>query len=132
MTTKTDLVERWQSGVGAVIRDRIYEELRALWEKPLSSGLKLDLLEGLPFRGEVGNGRDLRGLSIQGVRRLDLTGYDLSYCHLTTILDCKLRAVRLDSASILNGFVGNEVSGASLVRTEFRTCNLSELRGLGC
>jgi uncharacterized protein YjbI with pentapeptide repeats len=140
VATKKQLLNRWLEEPGRSIAARIRsilidhaELLRPLewkahevtglyiipreWLPPFDTKVIFDLLAGLPFRDEVANGRDLRGLvSIGGSPEWDLTNTDFSYlpksdghsfveCHLDgavfdgsdgdfNFLRCPLRKVR--------------------------------------
>jgi hypothetical protein len=140
VATKKQLLNRWLEEPGRSIATRICsilidyaEALRPLewtahettglyiipreWLPPFDTKVIFDLLAQLPYRDEVANGRDLRGLaSIGGSPEWDLTNTDFSYlpgtdghsfveCHLEgavfdgsdgdfTFLRCPLRRVR--------------------------------------
>src|SRR6478736_10264646 len=92
MSTKTQLRNRWAVEPGRTIREKILAQVVPHTRTvPLKSLVLYELLDSLPFREEVPNGRDFRGSDCVGGRELDLSDADFSYAsHVGSFIRCNL------------------------------------------
>lgn len=118
MATKKQLRERWKRPPG----DKIIENIYALGIIHAGHGHVAEdlfaLLDGLPYRDEVPNGRDLRAMNIGG-RGLYFLETDFSYCQLNSFFFCDL------SRSSFEGCTGERISIHNAAAScSFRAANL--------
>jgi hypothetical protein len=142
MATKKQLVTRWLEEPGRTIAARIrqmlidYAELMIPlswkarevtgryhipkeWLPPFDTKSIFSLLEGLPFRDEIANGKDLRGLpSIGGREGWDFSNTDFSFLPGDEGYD--FHKCNLDGAVFDGGRGEFTFSTESLHRTRFR------------
>src|SRR5919199_1583530 len=103
MANKRELTERWLREPGKSILKQIND---------LCFGMQLPghghrseeifaLLDGLPYREEVANGRDLRGATLAGgVHELDFRECDFTFARLgMNFVNCDLMGVRFDDVA---------------------------------
>ena len=125
VSSKRQLCERWNVEPGRTIGEQIRQmlldysaALRPLewkahettglflippeWLPPFDTQVIFDLLSGLPYCGEVANGRDFRGIpSIGGNSNWDLTNCDFSFLPGTegySFSECRLDGSKFDGS----------------------------------
>lgn len=126
MASKRELVERWKQEPGKTILERINEFFFGLQmpKHGRSSAEAFAMLDGLPFRDEVPNGRDLRGASLNGgVHELDFHECDFSYAELgMNLVNCDLGRARFDEVSGGGNVILKTLTGASFRKAKLRGC----------
>ncbi len=141
MASKRELIQRWQKEPGLSIRQRILDFLMDLDLNP-GHGKKgtqqvFQMLEGLPFREEVTNGRDLRGSDFGGGYELDFSDCDFSFASACRFINCDLSRSRFDHASegidfrnIVNNasFRGADLRSACFMNSQARECCFDKAR----
>ena len=141
MFIKDNVIKRWKVFPGNKIQESIYS-LRVL---KLAHGHTAEelfhLLAGLPFREQVANGRDFRGLDFSA-RELDLQFCDFTYAKISAFYSCHLdhsvfdecigeRATfhqSLDSCS----FVGANLRSCYFNYSIARNCNFTNAKLVSC
>ena len=98
MATRKQLRERWFEGAGRERLDALIAWLRA--PGPQSTDDLPALLVGLPFRDEVPDGRDLRGMPGGFLKDVDLSGWDMSFSRDLFMADVDFTGGRLDGADL--------------------------------
>src|SRR5438094_334613 len=100
------LVDRWNVEPGKTVLQRVYafSEECAKPDHGHTSQELVKLLDGLPFRDEVPNGRDLRGINLGNIYQLDFREFDFSYADVGWLYQCNFSHTRLDGARIDGGF----------------------------
>lgn len=124
MTTRKDLVGRWSREPGRTIAARVHEFFRET-QMPghgRDAAELFALLDGLPLRGEVHNGRDFRGASLGGgTRDLDLRESDFSYADLTlNLVNCNVNGARFDDVAGGGGMILDRLDRASFLRAKLK------------
>jgi uncharacterized protein YjbI with pentapeptide repeats len=117
MSTIRQLRERWLSGRGA----KIHREIQDFLEDESRILPDIDaLLAELPFRDEISNGRDLRGIHLNGAALgADLQEFNFSYARLEiNFFDCDLRT------SNFQRVVGLSHASGVLTGSDFRRARL--------
>lgn len=136
MRTKRELLERWETEPGCSIRKKLYDLASQLWPRGhgIASEVILTLLDGLPYRGDVPGGGDLRGLQFGAVRELDFRGWDFSHGNPNLLIDCDLRSALFDYAVIGCGVgtFSNTMNGASFFSAFFDKCCFDGSPARGC
>lgn len=98
--------------------DSIRKEVR--YPEKLSS-----LLEGLPYREEVPEGKDLRGALLGSAEKFDFQGYDFSYAQISSFSYCNLSHARFDyTYNIIS--LSSILDGASFRNANLRKSHLDE------
>jgi uncharacterized protein YjbI with pentapeptide repeats len=140
MATKKQLIDRWKTEpwnrVNQQIENWIIEQASKEW---CNSNIKeiFLLLEGLPYRDELENGKDLRGSAFSGAMKIDLRKIDFSYCpNIYGFDNCNLTNSRLDYISgnveRLQGqfknvsFIGSKLSKTWMSHSKFINCDFSK------
>jgi len=177
VATKKQLLNRWREGPGRSMADRIRSilieyaealgplELKAHemtglyripreWLPPFDTKAIFDLLAGLPYRDEVANGRDLRGIpSTGGCQEWDLTntnfshlpkteGHSFAECHLDgavfdesdgdfSFVRCPLRKVRFRKVHFRPTRVRGGFCGGDCVECDFSNARMTKAVFLG-
>jgi uncharacterized protein YjbI with pentapeptide repeats len=124
MAKRKELVDRWSREPGRTILDRVHAffgDTQTPGHGRRSTEL-FALLDALPFRDEVPEGRDFRGATLGGgTRDLDLQSSDFSYANLTlNLVNCDLSGARFDETRGGNGILGNLLDGASFSKAKLR------------
>lgn len=136
MATKNELTARWTREPGRTILGRVHAFFRETqWpDHGRSSAELFALLDGLPLRDEVPDGRDFRGALLGGgTRDLELAGCDFTHAKLTlNLVHCNLTGARFDDAAGGNGILTNRLDGASFARAKLRGTFFQEARAHRC
>lgn len=136
MATQRDLINRWMREPGRTILQRINEFCFQLqWPgHGHSSEALFAMLEGLPYRDEAPNGRDLRGATLSGgVHELDFRACDFSYARLDmNFVNCDFTAARLDEAEGSGIILGRTLNRASFRNAKLSGCFLRNVEAQGC
>src|SRR5262249_12520524 len=100
MSTKSELRRRWRIEPGKSMRQKILARVVPHTHEALpDSSLLYELLDGLPFREEVPNGRDFRGNDCVGGFELDFSYTDFSFSESAGDLRCcNLTGSRFDES----------------------------------
>ncbi len=126
MATKRQLVQRWHEEPGQTIRQRIVDFCRLIVVGHNQTADQLfELLDGLPNRDEVPNGRDLRGNGWVDGRDMDFSNSDFSFS--PTIGDffyCDLRGSCFDELVTEGTALGDKLDGSSFRKSRMRRCFL--------
>lgn len=125
MATQRQLKTRWEDSPGKEIQARIY----ALGIIEKDHGHRADelfqLLDGLPFRDEIANGRDLRGLNISA-GELDLSCCNFAYSQMGSFFHCNLNNSVFDGCTAERASFHSSVSKCSFVRAKLRSCYFND------
>jgi uncharacterized protein YjbI with pentapeptide repeats len=124
MATKAQLQQRWNVEPGKSIRERILAHIVPHTREALpDSAVIYSLLDGLPFRHEVPNGRDLRGSDCVGGRDLDFSDTDFSYStNAGGFIKCDLSRCKFDDSRDERGqFSSCLLFDASFRKARFRS-----------
>jgi len=145
MATKKQLLERWKVEPGLTIRQKIIDyHLSRKWKydatpeenavnQTIDSAVIFGLLDGLPFRDEVPNGRDLRGSDLAGAMRSDFSHTDFSFCFDTTdFFHCDLRGAKFDGIVTDHASFRDKLSGASFCKAKLRSCHFNGSDARNC
>ncbi len=133
MASKTELRSRWNYEPGSSI-------IRQMWslchrppvEHGFDSSVLIGLLDGLPFRNEVENGRDLRGAKF-GANDLDLQEWDFSYAQLGDFFRCNLtRACFYAAEGRSINLASSILDEASFQNSKLRSCYLANAKARKC
>lgn len=131
MATPRQLKARWNKSPGSEILDKIYS-LGIIRPSHKHYAYELfELLEGLPFREEVPNGQDFRGMSF-AAREMDLTFSNFSYGKISYLYFCIL------DNSIFDGCIGERASfhsslaSCSFVGAKLRSCYFDDSNASDC
>src|SRR5262245_8655240 len=118
--TKKQLRERWQSGVGRTFLEKAQSLFLEIGHGHTTAEV-LPLLERLPFRGEVPDGRDLRGLPGVYWREVNVAGFDFSYSQDVQLVECDASGARFDEMQA-RVTIGKKLAGASFKKARLRDC----------
>lgn len=123
MASIKELRSRWKREPGLSIYQRVCNFCDGLGKDHARAASDLfRLLEGLPYRNEVENGRDFRG-SDMSAQDLDLNFCDFSFSRpLGPFLNCDLTGSIFDSISTERMSIGSIVKGASFRKAAMRGC----------
>jgi uncharacterized protein YjbI with pentapeptide repeats len=135
MASKRDLRNRWQEEPGLTIRQKIidYSTLSRELGRQEKAEEIFALLDGLPYREEVLNGRDLRGGDLGGGTELDYSDTDFSFATSAGVfLRCNLSRARFDEANAERVSIGSNLDGASFRKTKLRKSFLAVATARGC
>src|SRR5260370_4087297 len=135
MASTKELTERWQTEPGCSIAQKVSDLLPEIWRPGhgLTSEAIFSLLDDLPFRGEVGNGRDLRGLDFGMVRELEFRACDFSHSpFLGSFIDCDLSNAIFDYAYFGSWMLRGPVNGASFRKARFGTGGMARCSAVDC
>jgi len=130
--TSKQLKKRWTEGAGFRIKESL--QLHLLEAGGLGAHATRNifaLLDGLPFREEVANGRDLRGISLQGgaFSSLDLSFCDFRFSKLNiNIIQCNLNRSLFEEATI-EGIITNTLVETNFRKSKLRKCFLENIDG---
>jgi uncharacterized protein YjbI with pentapeptide repeats len=134
MATKRELKQRWEVEPGATICQRIID-----FERPLqighgrSSDELFRLLDGIPYREEVPNGRDFRGADFAGSVEMDLSQTDFTYSvNASDFLQCNLTEARFDEVSYESVSFAHTLYGASFRSAKLRSCHIMNTDARNC
>jgi uncharacterized protein YjbI with pentapeptide repeats len=131
VSTQRQLIDRWQTPLGKGIQDRIYSLCLFRADHGHSADDLFQLLNGLPYREEVENGRDLRGLSM-GASDMDLTGTNFAYGSMSSFFHCKLINCVFDGCRGERASFHDDVTSSSFVRAKLRACYFDESIATKC
>lgn len=132
MSTQRQLIDRWQTSLGKEIRDRIWALDMIRVGNTCSAGELFQLLDGLPYREEVENGRDLRGLSI-AASDLDLSGTNFAYGKpMSNFFHCKLSNCIFDGCWGERATFHQDLTSCSFVRAKLRSCYFDDSIAPAC
>jgi len=129
MITKRQLLARWKVEPGKSIRNRLVQFIANLDSGPLARSAEMfAMLDDLPYRSEVANGRDFRGIDFIGGRELDYSDCDFSYApNIWHMFHCDLSQSSFESAQgERNGFDGSNLQGCSFAKARFRSTGFNE------
>ena len=131
--TRNRIVDRWKEGQGKIVLDRLYEFFGHCSKQGHRLGPPdfLPLLNGLPLREEVANGRDLRGINLGITYDFDFRGFDFSWASLMNMYHCDFSGAKFDRATIEGGFHGTMI-GASFVLAKLRNCGMEDSIATNC
>jgi uncharacterized protein YjbI with pentapeptide repeats len=147
MATKRQLRERWKKEPGATIWKKIVDYIRSThkWRadatakansesQTLDSSIVFGLLDGLPYREEVPNGRDLRGASLASGWASDFSETDFSYSGpgIGNFFHCDLRQSRFDEASAAHVSFHVKLTGATFYKAKLQSCHFTESDARSC
>jgi uncharacterized protein YjbI with pentapeptide repeats len=134
VASKRQLKERWQHEPGRSILQRVWDLSKELWKlnHGRSSAELFALLEGLPYREEVPNGRDLRGAHFGGVRDLDLRECDFSHGDVLRLVDCDLTGAKLDGTISGRASLTKTLNCASFRKARFRGTYMDHVEAREC
>lgn len=136
MQPKKILIERWKSGIGKNILNKINEFCFKLQmpKHGQSSDTIFLMLDGLPYREEISNGRDLRGIQLGGgVHELDFSATDFSYSSLQmNFVNCNLSNSIFYEAQATNCIFLNQLSNADFKRAKLNGCFFHNAVALNC
>ena len=126
MSTRAQLKARWEEEPGKTIEKRIDEYFR---QHGKTIETLEEILNGLPYREEIPDGKDLRAISLCPSRELDLQGYDFSYAQLSDLFLCNLSGARFDFVQNIES-LSSVLNHASFRKVKFRKAYLmrSEIR----
>lgn len=130
MASKRELKNRWNT---ANIQYRINSFLRSL--KPghgRSSEEVFAMLEGLPFREEVPNGRDFRGADLIGVREMDFRDCDFSSAQLDFFYNCDVSGSCFDGAEGERVDIHKTANRASFRKVKIRHLCMDHVEARDC
>jgi uncharacterized protein YjbI with pentapeptide repeats len=137
MTSHKMLLSRWSTVPGSEILKAIYSLPLLKGDRPLDSEVIYRCLNGLPFREQVPNGRDFRGLNFGG-RELTLSDCDFSFCSIVYFYCCILdgsvfKHCKAERATFATSLLNCDFSHAKLRACYFndsaiRNCNFSHAR----
>ena len=132
MSTQRQLIDRWQTPLGKAIQDRIYSLGMIRAGHGLSADDLFQLLNELPYREEVENGRDLRGLGM-GASDLDLSGTNFAYGKpMSSFFHCKLMNCVFDGCWGERASFHDDLSSCSFVRAKLRSCYFDDSIATNC
>jgi uncharacterized protein YjbI with pentapeptide repeats len=136
MVAKRELIGRWGREPGQAILQHINEFCFQL-QMPghgHSSEEIFAMLEGLPYRYEVPNGRDLRGATLSGgVHELDFSECDFSYAHLDmNFINCDFTAARCEEITGRGIILTKTLNRASFRRAKLTSCFLIDAKAQKC
>ena len=135
MASKRELRNRWQEEPGLTIRQKILDQIALSREmgRQLTAEEEFALLEGLPYREEVPNGRDLRGRDFGGGTELDFSDTDFSYATcIGSFMRCNLSRARFDEANGERVIIGNNLDGAFFRKAKLHKAFLAVATARGC
>jgi uncharacterized protein YjbI with pentapeptide repeats len=127
------VVERWKAEPGK----RIIQQVSRFLENCSSFGHRhvsqevLTILEGLPYRDEVSNGRDLRGIDLAIVCQMDFNEFDFSFARLTNFVKCSFVNTKFTHAD-LHGVHPTCIDGASFCSAKLRQCSIESISARAC
>ena len=127
MSTVKELRARWKREPGLSIEKQIGAFFGAQnWSGAgKTEGELRDLLEFLPFREEVPEGKDLRGVDIGAGRDLDMRGYNFSHARIHAFYNCDLSSCCFDDV-LCEGTLSS-----ILTRSTFRRAKLKSSHFFG-
>jgi uncharacterized protein YjbI with pentapeptide repeats len=130
VASKKQLRDRWKQGVGLAISSRVNSLIST---GSLVGTQELFDLKDLPFKDEVENGRDLRGIHLEGgVRSLDLRACDFTFSSLeVNFIECDLSEAVFNEASI-RGIISNMLTNASFTKASLKGADLSQSSAHRC
>lgn len=131
MATRRQLRSRWESSPGQEIRNQIYALGLIQPDHGHSAEDIFQLLNGLPFRDEVANGRDLRGLNI-AASDLDLSNTDFSFGQLGAFYSCKLKGSCFDYTKAERATLHSDLTSCSFIGAIFRSCYFNDSIATNC
>lgn len=142
MATAEQLKSRWLEGRGAFVKESLVHLLgasggRISLKKERYQGFPVDwesLLEGLPFREEVPNGKDLRGIVLGGrLWNADFSGIDFSYAVLGLHFhQSNLCGARFDFADVEGQSFHDNLDGCSFRGADLRNADLADSNVRNC
>lgn len=134
--TKRELVARWSQEPGKSILEQIHKlcfQLQMPGHGHTSQEIYA-MLNGLPLREEVPNGRDLRGAALGGgVHELDFSECDFSFARIQmNFVNCNLSRAKFDEANIGGNTILKQLNGASFRKASLRSCFFQNAQAQGC
>jgi uncharacterized protein YjbI with pentapeptide repeats len=121
MSTSSQLKSRWKSFPGCKIQERLFSLGLVHPNHGCESEAIFQLLSDLPFREEVSNGRDFRGLNM-AASDLDLSFCDFSHAQITSLYSCKLMNAIFDHCFAERATFGSNLTSSSFVSAKLKSC----------
>jgi uncharacterized protein YjbI with pentapeptide repeats len=136
MATKRELTERWSREPGKSILQQINDFCFGL-QLPghgHTSEEIFALLDGLPYREEVANGRDLRGAMLGGgVHELDFRECDFTFARFgMNLVNCDLTGAHFDDVAGGGNIILKTLRGASFRRAKLHGCFFQNAQAQAC
>jgi uncharacterized protein YjbI with pentapeptide repeats len=134
--SERELTTRWSREPGKTILQRINQFCGGL-QMP-GHGHKSEeifaMLEGLPYREQVPNGRDLRGASLGGgIHELDLSEWDFSRARIQlNFVNCTLVGAIFSGASFGSNVILKRLSRATFEGATLTSCFFQEAQADHC
>jgi uncharacterized protein YjbI with pentapeptide repeats len=131
MSTRRQIESRWEEPAGKVIFDRIV----SLGIIQKGHGRTADdvfrALDGLPFRDEIDNGRDFRGVNF-AARDLELSNCNFTYAQIAHFYFCILAGSIFDQCTAERATFHSDLTACSFARSKLRSCYFNDSLAPNC
>ncbi len=131
MATPNELRSRWKKSPGKEIQERVF----ALDVIRVGHGHSADelfkLLDNLPFRDEIANGRDFRALNM-AAREIDLSNSNFAHGQITYFYFCNLAGSVFDGCTGERASFHSNIASCSFIGAKLRSCYFSDSVATKC